>query len=381
MQSNKLVIGFITYGESTAKYLPYFLESLKKQSFKDFKILAIDNTEVENNENKKYIKENFPEIYFKWAGKNLGFAKAFNKMISEAIEMKAEYFLCLNPDIILEPNAISELLKVIILDNNIGAVQPKILKWDFDPVKSQDINLGSQSEFNGASNEKTNIIDSLGLVMKKNFRFYDDRQGESEINSGDKTREIFGFTGAAVMLRIKALEDVAYYSPTPSNSPPPIRRASLARGGEEQKKGKGEFFDELMFMYKEDCDLSLRMRLAGWRIMLASDAVIYHDRTAAITGRKFKDIFKSRFHKSRQVKKWSFLNQWIIILKYNKLFSGQVEIATWRYQIKSMIFVIIFEQYLIKEFFKALKLLSEIKEKRDQLKIRISVRDIEKMME
>ena len=65
----RLYIGFITYGENTAKYLPYFLPSLKNQTFKDFKILAIDNSEIQENDNAKYIKENFSEIDLKWVAK------------------------------------------------------------------------------------------------------------------------------------------------------------------------------------------------------------------------------------------------------------------------------------------------------------------------
>jgi GT2 family glycosyltransferase len=334
MKEAKLVIGFITYGESTAKYLPYFLASLKKQNYNDFKILAIDNSENEDNENRKFIKENYPEIDFRWAGKNLGFAKAFNKMIRAAIEMEAEYFLCLNPDIILDPNAIGELIKKISVDKNIGAVQPKILKWDYE------------------SNRKTSIIDSLGLVMEKNFRFYDDRQGEMDDKSEEK-KEIFGFTGAAVLLKIEVLKDVVY---------------------------KDEFFDEMMFMYKEDCDLSLRMRLAGWKIILAPDAIVYHDRTAAIIGRNLKDILRSRLNKSRQVKKWSFLNQWIIILKYINLFSGRIRTATWRYQIKSLLFILFFEPYLLGELWKLGKLRKEIKRKKESLKIKVNINKIEKLI-
>ena len=59
---SKLIIGFITYGESTAKYLPYFLDSLKKQTFQDFETLAIDNSEEKENVNTKFVQENHNDI-------------------------------------------------------------------------------------------------------------------------------------------------------------------------------------------------------------------------------------------------------------------------------------------------------------------------------
>ena len=68
--NTKLLVGFITYGKLTSKYLPYFLPSLKKQTFKDFKIIVVDNSEEEDNENIKYIKENYPEMKIERPGEN-----------------------------------------------------------------------------------------------------------------------------------------------------------------------------------------------------------------------------------------------------------------------------------------------------------------------
>jgi GT2 family glycosyltransferase len=337
----KIYIGFITYGKTTAKYLPYFLPSLKNQSYNNFKIVAVDNSENKENENADYIKNSFPEVDFKWAGKNLGFAKAFNLMIKQALKDGAEYFLALNPDMILESECLVNLVATIQGDKTIGAVQPKILKWDFE------------------NNQKTNQIDSLGLIVTKEHRFSDWRQGELGNLPISKTpSEIFGFTGAAVLLSLKALEDVAYVS--------------------DKKK---EYFDELMFMYKEDCDLSYRLRLAGWKIILAPAAIVYHNRTVASLGETNLKIAVNRRLKSRQVKQWSFLNQWILLLKLAKLpFSWRIKLATSWYQFKSLAYVLLFEPFLLKELVKLWQLLSEIKMKREQLKIRVNFNEIEGFM-
>ena len=285
MENNqpKIYIGFITYGEATAKYLPYFLPSLKNQTFKDFTILAVDNSQARENANALYIKNNFPEIDLKWPDKNLGFAKAFNLMIKEAAAGGAEYFLALNPDMIFEADYIEKIVKAIEADRKIGAVAPKIFKWDF------------------AVNKKTNQLDSLGLALSQEHRFFDARQGEPDDISISSAREVFGFTGAAALLRLKALADVAYTI----QSPP----APLCQGGSK------EYFDELMFMYKEDCDLSYRLRLAGWKIILEPEAVAYHNRAVASKGKTNYEIALNRRNKSRLVKQWSFLNQWILLLK------------------------------------------------------------------
>lgn len=332
----RIYVGFITYGESTAKYLPYFLPSLEAQTFKDLKILAIDNTEEEDNKNSRYLK-NYPEIDFKWAGGNLGFARAYNKMINEALAGGAKYFLALNPDMAAEADMAEKLVKVMERDDKAGAVMPKILKWDF------------------ANKTKTDRIDSLGLAVNRGFRFFDKRQGEIDDGKMKEAEEVFGFTGAAVLLRLSVLKDVAY-------------------------EGK-EFFDELMFMYKEDCDLSLRLRLGGWKIFLEPNAVVCHDRTASAPESGVWRIVKSRLKKERRIKKWSFLNQMILFSKYKKLpLSFYSKSAIFFHCLKRILFALFFEPYLIKELFKFRGMRKEIKKRRDQLKIRVNIREFEKFM-
>lgn len=343
----RIYVGFITYN-STAKYLPYFLPSLKRQSFKDFKIIAVDNSEQEKNENSSYIKNNFPEIDLKRFGENLGFAKAYNIMIDQAVKAGAEYFLALNPDMILEPNMMEEILKVIKSDDKIAVVAPKILKWDF----------GNKIE--------TNVVDSYGVVCDRKFRFRDDGQGQPDSRLVGKVEEIFGFTGAAVMFNLKALADVAY-----------IEEKKIIGG---KISGGKEYFDELMFMYKEDCDLSLRLRLAGWKIKLAGAAIVYHDRTASRVGDSMWRIIKNRTGKKRKIKIWSFRGQWIIVLKYSQLaFSLKTKFYIWWYQFEILAFTILFEQYLLQELIGIWKIKELIRRRKKQLKIRIDLGEVEKL--
>ncbi len=337
----KIYIGFITYGKSTAKYLPYFLPSLKAQTYKNYKILAVDNTEIKDNDNSRFLKSHFPEIELLWAGENLGFGKAFNRMIRQAVNDGVEFFLALNPDMIFEPNFLEKIVAAVSQDRKIGAVAPKILRWDYE------------------SNKKTDKIDSLGLGVTKEHRFFDLHQGETD-EAGLGLDEIFGFTGAAVLLNLKALAAVAY------------RPAGLPR----------EYFDELMFMYKEDCDLSYRLRLAGWKIVFAPQAVAYHNRNVASIGQTNLQIALNRRNKNRLVKQWSFLNQWILLIKIKNLpFSRRVKLATIWYQLKSLVFVLLFEQYLLSELFKLWQLRHKIKDRRDQLVAVISIKELERIMD
>jgi GT2 family glycosyltransferase len=312
----KLVIGFITYGEVTAKYLPYFLDSLKNQTYKDFDILVIDNTDEEENDNRAYIKKNYSEIEFKWDGGNIGFSRAYNKMIKKAINRGASLFLMLNPDMILEENAIEKLVKEIDEDGELSSVAPKILQWDFK------------------NKEKTNRIDSLGIALKPGLRFVDIGQGKIDKGQCEKIK-ILGPSGAAGMFRLSALQKVAEKS--------------------------DRYFEEMMFMYKEDCDLVYRLYLNGFKSRCICDAVIYHDRSAAASGEGILKIIKDRKTKSDNVRAWSFLNQQIIFCKYWGLQNFQNKLNIIYSEIKIFCYIILRERFLLKEVFNLFLIRKKIK--------------------
>ncbi|MFH1744672.1 MAG: glycosyltransferase family 2 protein [bacterium] len=305
-----LVIGVITYNDFTTKYLSYFLDSLKEQNYKDFKIYIIDNSDQEENENRKIIKETYPEVDFEWAGRNLGFAKAYNILIRKARDVGAKYFLALNPDMLLESDTIFKMIEAIESDKKLGSVCPKILKWDFENLK------------------KTKIIDSCGIKMKSGLRFFDVGQGEEDHGQYEDTK-ILGPSGAAALYRVSALEKI---------------------------KERGYYFDELMFMYKEDCDLAYRLNLAGYESKCVPEAVCYHDRTTAGSGESDIQVALNRRNKIRRVKEWSFLNQQIIFLKYWKTQNWRAKCAIIFYELEIIFFVLLFERYLLKQFGKLWKI-------------------------
>lgn len=311
----KLIIGSIVYGGLTAKYLPDFFQSLKNQSFKDFKISVIDNSETEENENKKSIQENYAEVDFNWVGRNLGFAKAYNILMKRAMEINAEYFLAINPDTILEAGAIERMIGELEDNSLLGSVSPKILKWDFE------------------NRQKTKLIDSCGIKLLPGLKFADIGQGEIDRGQYDNIN-ILGPSGAAALYRMSALKKV---------------------------KNENGYFDESMFMYKEDCDLAYRLFLAGYKSKLAPGAVVYHDRTAASEGKSDLSVARNRKNKSRKVNEWSFLNQQIIFWKFWRTINWKNKLILVFYQIKVLIYILFFEPYLLKQLWPLYKIRKTVK--------------------
>ena len=226
--------------------------------------------------------------------------------------------MLLNPDMILEPAAVEKLAAALDRDDKLGSVAPKIYHWDF------------------AKNEKTRILDSCGIREISALRFAEIGRGERDEGQFDRTA-ILGPTGAAAMYRLSALEKAAI-SPQPSSN-----------RGEGVKK---EYFDELMFMYEEDCDLAYRLKLAGFGSKLVPDARIYHDRTAKGAGTGNLAVAFNRRTKSRQIRAWGFLHKHIIFLKYWRILNLNERLDVLWFAIRMFVYAFLFEQYLLGQYVK-----------------------------
>lgn len=333
MVNMKIAIGFVTYNDHSLKYLQYFLPTLKL-AIKDLdvEVLVFDNSDNDAGQNRLLVEQYFPAAKIISEQKNLGFTRAYNILIDWALLLQAEYFLMVNPDILLDELAIVNLLNTFAVSPKVGAVCPKILQWDF------------------AKNLKTNIIDSCGVMMTRTWRFFDIYQGEADREL--KLGKVFGFTGAAVMLNLEALKDTVLLDK--------------------------QYLDEAMFMYKEDVDLSWRLQLAGWEIIFNPQALIYHDRTVALIDKGIMGTISNRSQKDFKIRLWSFINQQIIYQRYRAYYNS---VSGKLYHLLGLVWVLIFEP---KVFVSGLKLWSkwrELKLKKNGLKVRISLENVKNIIE
>jgi GT2 family glycosyltransferase len=308
----KIAVGFITYNTASAKYLPYFLDSLfvalTAYPFADRLVMAQDNSDNQANDNQRYIDEVFNKdkalVEFRWSGKNLGFGRAYNLMINRAFEFGADYFLIINPDTVIAPEAIKKLVEALEAEASLGSVAPKLLRWDF---KNKVL---------------TDTIDSAGLILKPGLRFVDLGQGQTDHHQFDD-RSILGASGAAGLFKMAALQKI---------------------------KNDGQYFDERFFMYKEDCDLAYRLFLAGYSSRNVSASIIHHDRSASADATGMRGIIKARAHKNRAIKSWSLFNQHLLFIKYWSRQSFTEKIKILLYVSLMFIFVLFREPYLLKNY-------------------------------
>lgn len=323
----KLTIGLLTYNDH--KYLPYFWESLSKQSIiSECEIFCIDNNE--SNSTKDIIaatQTKFPnKIKFIQSKTNLGFAKAHNFMMNAA---SSRYYLCLNNDIVMDEFCIERLIDSISKMENTASVQPKLLYWDFE------------------RNRKTATIDSLGLGKTKHHSFY-------ELCSGGNDREItspmkiFGCTGAFVIYDLDKLKNIAMVHDDKLSE---IFLGSINIDEYEiVDKAYIEYFDDSFFMYKEDVDLAWRLNRKGYFAYLVPNAVAWHDRTAKqLDSNYFIHLISRKVGHSDLNRKLSHRNHIKMLVKNLKVRDVGIlsSISTTIYEVSKLVYIVIFDRKIL----------------------------------
>ena len=102
MKKNKILIIILLF-----KTPPEIIENLK--NYRDFNLLILD--QGNNQDLQKQIRKEFPNIkYYGFSNKNIGFAKGINFLVKR---IKTKYFLCTQPDIVINKKSILNLYKTL----------------------------------------------------------------------------------------------------------------------------------------------------------------------------------------------------------------------------------------------------------------------------
>src|SRR3989344_8189189 len=233
------------------------LDSIKKINASNFKL----NVVVVDNGSKE--KLNLPQDYLGIIPlkiivkeENSGFTGGHNAGINYALSKNADYVLVLNNDVVADPNLILQLIKVMEKNSAYGVTSPKIYfapGFEFHKNKYKNSEKGNVIWYAGGQ------MDWKNMIAK--------HRGVDEVDKGQFQRmeETAFATGACFLIKRDVLESVG-------------------------------FFDDKYFLYYEDSDLSQRIRRAGYRIIYAPDAVLWHRNAAAAggAGSPLQDYYISR---------------------------------------------------------------------------------------
>lgn len=200
-------------------------------------VLVVDNASTDDSVQK--ARQAMPSATFIETGRNLGFAGGNNVALRAAQEEGLDYAYLLNPDTEVSPGFLSQALRVASSDETIAAVQSKVMLWND----------------RGRINTIGNRMHYLGVGFTGECGKPDHPAPPGDI----------GFaSGAAMLLRLSALAETG-------------------------------LFNKAFFLYQEDADLCWRLRLQGYRIVLAPQSVVYHKYVFSRSSNKLYYLERNRY--------------------------------------------------------------------------------------
>lgn len=200
-----------------AALLPDCLEALRRQTFRDFITVVVDNGSTDGSVD--LVRTRFPEVAVIALPRNLGFAGAVNRGI---LETDSEYVALLNNDAEPEPAWLGALVEALNARPEAAMAASKILLYD-----------------------RRDVLHSAGDYLEASGRPGNRGVWQRDWGQFDGVDEVFSACGAAAL----------------------YRRSLFAEVG---------LFDEAYRAYLEDVDLACRARLRGYRCIYVPSARVYH---------------------------------------------------------------------------------------------------------
>ncbi|MGQ9595803.1 MAG: glycosyltransferase family 2 protein [Thermoproteota archaeon] len=263
------------------RFLEPCLKSVLNSTCRNFEIIVVDNGSKDGSVG--YLRKSFsdhPKVKPVLLNKNYGFAMG-NNIGYKYTNPCSEFIFFLNNDTEMEEDCLEKIVKRMEQDPSIGAAQPKIRSM---------MNRKKIDAVGG-------IVDYYGRTWHRGFNEYDYGQYDS-------VSETFYAQGAAITLRRSIIEKIG-------------------------------LFDPAYFIYYEETDLCWRIWLAGYRIVLVPEAVVYHYGGGATTSKSsyretyFKFFYLRKNHIMTMLKNYSLSN----IFKYSLPFLVRMLITAVRWSL------------------------------------------------
>ncbi|MFA6513846.1 MAG: glycosyltransferase family 2 protein [Patescibacteria group bacterium] len=225
---NKMVgIILVNYKDYANKYLLACRNSLRAQNYQvdKFKVYIVDNSSSDSSFS--FLVENYPEAKI-LARHDGNYCAANNLGFVEAIKDGCDYLIAANMDTEMDPNWLQELVYVLENNSELGIAQSKILLYP------QNANEKLHPKINTLGNR----LHFLGFGFTSGYGLPDAVIGGYP--------EIKGYaSGCCFITTPEVFKNV---------------------GG----------WDENYYMYHDDIEFSLKVRLAGYKIILAPKSIIFH---------------------------------------------------------------------------------------------------------
>ena len=225
----KAAIILVNYKDYAERFLMECRDSLRNQTYpkEDYQVYIIDN--AASSKSRNFLENCFPEAKV-LPREDGNYSAANNLGIKKAREDGFKNFIVANMDTKFDEHWLEELIKAVNSDERIGLAQSKILLY---PKNGKEWN-------EPLINSLGNALHYLGFGYTSGYGKKNSDFPESEIT------DIAGYaSGCSLAIKNEVLDKIGLY-------------------------------DEEYYMYHDDIELGWRVRLAGYRLVLAPASIVYH---------------------------------------------------------------------------------------------------------
>jgi GT2 family glycosyltransferase len=205
------------------------VRSLEASAFRSQHLVVVDNGSGE--ETVAELRRGLGARTLLETGENLGYAGGNNVGIRYALDRDTDFVWVLNPDTVVEPRTLSRLLRTMEEEPDCGVLGGRLLNGGTDPLTIASDGGIIDRERGGATDH----------------RHVGDR--DADVPAGGP-HPVDYVPGAGMLIRRRTLEDVG-------------------------------LLPEEFFLYFEETEFNLRVRRAGWRVLVDPRARIHHHKRSS----------------------------------------------------------------------------------------------------
>jgi GT2 family glycosyltransferase len=241
-QNDFPLVSVIILSWNAKDYLKKCLDSVIETDYPFLEVIVSDNGSSDGSV--EMVKKKYPNVILIENKTNMGFSEGNNVAIKRA---KGDIIVLLNQDTWVDKNWIKEIVKVA-RDPKIGVVGCKL----YYP--------------------NTKIIQSVGFYLHPSG--YHIPRGAFQVDVGqfDKIVDVDYVMGAALAIKRRVVDKIG-------------------------------LLDPMFYAYYEDVDWCYRVKKAGYRVVIAPKAVVYHFGSVSWGKNSFRQIYLNKINKLKFVMK------------------------------------------------------------------------------
>lgn len=259
MQNWPLVsIVVVTY--KNRQLLEKAIDSILQTNYPRFEVVIVVNSNEDGSlDFLRQIAKSDDRLIVIDAKENIGHSAGMNLAVQKS---RSEYIAKLDDDVIVDPNWLKELIKILLGKPKVGQAQSNIIEFDLFR--------------NGKAREKSAKVSDLDYLVIA-------------------TRERY----------TKDVEEIFFAS-------------SCATAMKKELFNKAGGLDEALFVYFDDADLGWRLRLMGYKNYIVPGSMVYHKGRITLRRNRVFGIYHFRKnHIAMLIKNYNLFN----LLRYLPIFS------------------------------------------------------------